>query len=90
MSLPDDNTAGYDSSSLMHYAANASGAYLLVHGTADDNVHFQNTTRFSAALVNNNFPFEMQVYTDKDHGINGGFARLHVSRRLAEFFLQKL
>lgn len=90
MSLPEDNTDGYNASSLMHYAANASGAYLLIHGTADDNVHFQNTTQFSAALVNQNFPFEMQVYTDKDHGINGGYARLHVSRRLAQFFLFKL
>jgi dipeptidyl-peptidase-4 len=90
MSLPQDDTNGYDASSLMHYAANASGKYLLIHGTADDNVHFQNTTVFSAALVNQNFPFEMQVYTDKDHGINGGYARLHVSRRLAEFFLKNL
>lgn len=90
MSLPQDNKSGYKNSSVLQYAEKAKGKYLLIHGTADDNVHFQNSMDLAAALVNHNFPFEMQVYPDKNHGIYGGYARLHVYLRLQEFFLRNL
>ncbi|KAG7256677.1 hypothetical protein CRUP_008681 [Coryphaenoides rupestris] len=61
--------------------------YLLVHGTADDNVHFQQAAQISKALVDNEVDFEAMWYTDKDHGL-GGFAYEHVYTHMSHFLLR--
>jgi hypothetical protein len=54
------------------------GKYLLIHGTADDNVHYQNSRRNDLAMVKANKPFEQFAYPDRNHGIYGGTTRLHL------------
>ena len=66
------------------------GRLLLVHGTADDNVHLQNTLEYADALVKAGKQFDMQLYTNKNHAIKGGNTRLHLYTRMTEFFLNNL
>lgn len=87
---PQDNAAGYDNNSPIQFVRNIKGSYLLVHGTADDNVHFQNSTEMVHALVEANIDFDSEFYTDHNHGIYGGNARLHLYRRMTRFVLEKL
>lgn len=66
------------------------GAYLLVHGFADDNVHFQHAAEMSSELINNNIPFDQQFYPNKNHGIYGGYTRLHLYNKMTKFILEEL
>lgn len=85
MRTPQENPDGYDISPL-HRSRNLSGKLLLCHGTADDNVHFQNTAEYSEVLVQQGTQFDMQVYTNRNHGISGGNTRLHLFNRIENFF----
>ncbi len=69
MRTPEENAAGYDDNSPINYANELKGNFLLISGSADDNVHPQNTFELSEALVQANKDFDMAIYTDKDHGI---------------------
>lgn len=69
MGLPSDNAEGYQNSSLLHHVSLLSGNLLLIHGTADDNVHLQHTLIWTEKLVQHNKQFEMLIYTDKNHRI---------------------
>ena len=89
MRTPNENSAGYDDCPISR-AANLSGDLLLIHGSADDNVHFRNTAEYSEALVQAGKQFQMQVYTNRNHSIYGGNTRLHLYTRVAEFFKDKL
>ena len=71
MGLLQDNTGGYDNSTVSA-AGNLQGSLLLVHGTSDDNVHFQNTVQFVDALIRSGKQFRLMVYPNKTHGISGG------------------
>lgn len=86
MRTPQENADGYRKSSAFTRVDNLHGSLLLVHGTADDNVHFQNCTEFSEQLVQHNKQFQMQVYTNRNHGIYGGNTRFHLYTRLTDFF----
>ncbi|MCK9617022.1 MAG: S9 family peptidase [Lentimicrobiaceae bacterium] len=90
MRTPQENPSGYDDNSPINYAKNLKGKFLLVHGTCDDNVHVQNSMDLITALVNNNRQFEMQFYPNKNHGIYGGFTRLHLYKRMTDFLLNNL
>ncbi|KAA6336503.1 Dipeptidyl aminopeptidase 4 [termite gut metagenome] len=90
MRTPKENAEGYKAASAFTHAKNLNGKLLLVHGTADDNVHLQNTIEYSEQLVQANKQFEMQLYTNRDHGIRGGNTRLHLFTRLTEFFIENL
>jgi dipeptidyl-peptidase-4 len=57
---------------------------------ADDNVHFRNTAEYSEALVQANKQFEMQLYTNRNHGISGGKTRIHLFTRIHDFLLRNL
>ncbi len=70
--LPQDNAAGYDKGSPLTYAQNLRGRLLIVHGTGDDNVHFQNTEAMINALVAANRPFSLMAYPNRTHSISGG------------------
>jgi dipeptidyl-peptidase-4 len=71
MSLPKDNPEGYASSALPPQAKNLKGALMIAHNLEDDNVLFQNTVQMIDALERAGKPFEMQVYTQKTHGVTG-------------------
>jgi len=90
MQKPQDNPEGYDNNSPVNYAKNLKGKLLICHGTADDNVHLQNTMEMSDALVKANKQFEMQLYTNKNHGIYGGNTRMHLYTRMTDFILKNL
>lgn len=90
LQTPQLNPGGYDDNSPINFVASLKGAYLLAHGTADDNVHFQNTIEMSNALIKANKPFDLAVYPDKNHGIGGSAARLHLYTKMTDFLLKSL
>jgi len=90
MGLPKDNAAGYDDNSPINHVDKLKGNYLLVHGLADDNVHFQNSAEMTLALVRANKQFSEMMYPDKNHGIYGGTTRLHLFTLMTDFLLEKL
>ena len=88
---PQENTSGYDDNSPLSYAHLLTGKFLLVHGTADDNVHVQNTFRLSNALIEANKPFDMAIYPDRTHGIyRGQNTRLHLFNKMTKFIEENL
>ena len=90
MRTPKENAEGYKESSAFTRADKLHGNLLLVHGMADDNVHFQNCTEYAEHLVQLGKQFDMQVYTNRNHGIYGGNTRNHLYTRLTNFFLNNL
>jgi dipeptidyl-peptidase 4 len=66
------------------------GDFLLVHGSADDNVHYQNTMDMVTALVKANKQFDLFIYPNKNHGIYGGNTRLHLFTMMTNFLKEKL
>ncbi len=89
MRTPKENPSGYAINPI-NRAKDLHGSLLLIHGTADDNVHFRNATEYSEALVQADKQFDMQVYTNRNHSIYGGNTRNHLFTRIADFFLEKL
>ncbi|MGB1002871.1 MAG: S9 family peptidase [Salibacteraceae bacterium] len=90
MRTPQENAEGYDNNSPINFVEKIKGNYLLVHGTADDNVHFQNTAELVSALVKANIQYDFYMYTDKNHGIYGGNTRKHLFTKFTNFLLEKL
>ncbi|MFV0540492.1 MAG: S9 family peptidase [Aestuariibaculum sp.] len=88
--LPQDNASGYDNNSPISHTGKLKGHYLLVHGTADDNVHVQNAMSLTEALVQANKPFDWAIYPDKNHGIYGGNTRLHLYTKMTDFIKRNL
>jgi len=75
MRTPQENPTGYDESASLTYADSLKGSFLLVHGTGDDNVHFQNSERLVDRLEAANKQFDMRIYPNKTHSIAGGNTR---------------
>lgn len=90
MRTPRENPEGYDDNAPLNHPGGITGNLLLVHGSADDNVHFQNTMEMSEALVQAGVPFEMAVYTNRNHGIFGGNTRMHLFRKMTDFLKTNL
>lgn len=90
MALPKDNSSGYDDNSPINHVDKLKGKFLLVHGTADDNVHFQNSVEMADALVKANKQFDFFAYPDKAHGISGGNTTLHLRSMLTNYILKNL
>lgn len=90
MRTPKENGEGYNAGSAILRAPQMQGKLLLIHGTADDNVHYQNCAEYSEALVQAGIQFDMQVYTNRNHGIFGGNTRNHLMNRVANFFINNL
>lgn len=88
MSLPSLNPDGYVSSSVLTYADKLKGKFLLVHGTADDNVHFQNSVKLVEKFISLNKQFQTMYYPEKAHGLSGG--RMHLFTMMTEFILMNL
>jgi dipeptidyl-peptidase-4 len=90
MGLPQENPEGYDENSPINHVDKLRGDYLLIHGTGDDNVHFQNSIELAEELVQANKQFEMQFYPDKNHGIYGGNTTFHLYTRMTRFIEENL
>jgi dipeptidyl-peptidase-4 len=90
MRTPQENESGYDDNSPINHVELLEGPFLLVHGSADDNVHYQNTMEMVDALVRANKQFDLFIYPNKNHGIYGGTTRLHLFTKMTEFVLENL
>ena len=87
---PQENPKGYDDNSPINFANLLKGNFLLVHGTADDNVHFQNSVMFSESLIQADKAFDQAYYPNKNHGISGGNTSIQLYKKMTEFVLNKL
>ncbi len=90
MGLPQDNAEGYDNNALLSHVDKLKGKLLLIHGTGDDNVHFQNSIELARKLTEANKQFESQFYVDKAHSIRGSKIQLHLYTRMTNFILENL
>lgn len=90
MQTPQENASGYDDNSPLNFANKLKGKFLLIHGTADDNVHFQNSMRMIESLVQANKQFDWAVYPDKNHGIYGGKTRVQLYTKMTNFIKDNL
>ena len=91
MRTPKENKEGYDAGSAIVNAGRLNGHLLLVHGTADDNVHLRNMIHYINALTQANKKFEVALYTDSNHSIyHGANTRFHLFERIADFFKKNL
>lgn len=87
---PQENPDGYDLNSPINYADQLKGKFLIIHGSADDNVHLQNTMRMVEALIQADKQFEWMIYPDKNHGIYGGNTRKHLYAKMTQFIYDNL
>ena len=91
MGLPDDNAEGYTKGSPITFAKDLKGRLLVVHGTGDDNVHYQGFERLTNELVANNKAFTMMVYPNRSHGISEGKGTtIHLYTLFTWFFNESL
>jgi dipeptidyl-peptidase 4 len=90
LQTPQENASGYDDNSPSTHAANLKGNFLLIHGTGDDNVHFQNSVTLQDALVNAGKQFTSFYYPDKHHGIQGGKTQNHLYTQMVNYVLENL
>ena len=90
MTTPQENASGYDNNSPLSHVDKLEGKFLLVHGSADDNVHVQNSMRLTEALVQANKQFDWAIYPDKNHSIYGGNTRLHLYTKMTNFIKENL
>lgn len=90
MRTPQENGENYDINSPINHVDKLKGNYLLIHGSADDNVHYQNSIEMINALVKANKQFEFFVYPDRNHGIYGGKTRWHLYDLMTDFLLNNL
>lgn len=90
MRTPQENEDGYDDNSPINHVKDLRGNYLLVHGSADDNVHYQNTMEMIDALVAANKQFDQFIYPNRNHGIYGGNTRNHLFEQLTNWIEKNL
>jgi len=90
MRTPQENADGYDDNSPINHVKDLGGNYLLIHGSADDNVHYQNTMEMINALVAANKEFDTFVYPNRNHGIYGGNTRNHLFNKLTKYLKANL
>ena len=92
LGLPKDNAKGYDENSPLNFADRLKGNYLLIHGTGDDNVHFQNSAEMVEKLENAGKQFEFRIYPNKNHSIYDatGNTRLNLYQLMTDFIMRKL
>lgn len=90
MRTPQENEKGYDETSPMRRVSELQGKLLLIHGSADDNVHFLQSLQYAEALVQANKQFDMHVYKDRDHSIYGGNTRFHLYTKMSDYLFDNL
>lgn len=87
---PELNKIGYEENSPINFTSNLKGKYLIVHGTADDNVHFQNATEMIKAMIKSGVNFDSEIYPNRNHGIGDMDAQKHLFRKLTTFVKENL
>jgi dipeptidyl-peptidase-4 len=85
-----ENEKGYADNSPVYFADRLKGNYLLVHGLADDNVHFQHSAEMAKALIKANKQFETYFYPNRNHGIYGDNATIHLYTKMTQFIKEKI
>ena len=90
MQTPSENPNVYENNSPLNIARKLNGNFLLIHGTADDNVHIQNSMQMIEALVQANKQFDWAIYPDKNHGIYGGYTRVQLFEKMTNYILKNL
>ncbi|UUW10512.1 S9 family peptidase [Flavobacterium plurextorum] len=90
MQTPQENASGYDQNSPINHVDKLKGKFLLIHGSADDNVHVQNSMQMMEALIQANKQFDSQIYPDKNHGIFGGKTRIQLYNKMTNFIKENL
>jgi len=90
MRTPKENASGYDDNSPLNFTDQIKGKFLIIHGTADDNVHFQNSVMMINKMINNNIEFESGYYPNKNHSIRGGNTSFHLYNKMTKFILDNL
>ncbi len=90
MRTPQENSSGYDDNSPINMVNKIKGNYLLIHGSGDDNVHYQNTMEMINAMIAADISFDSEIYPNRNHGIFGGNTRYHLYKRMTDFWLEKL
>ena len=90
MRTPQENGDNYDSNSPINHVSKLKGNYLLIHGMADDNVHYQNAVEMVDALIKANKQFDSFAYPNKNHGIYGGNTRWHLYDMMTNYLLENL
>ena len=90
MRTPQENQSGYDDNSPINHVDKLKGNYLLIHGAADDNVHYQNTMEMINAMVDANKQFDLFIYPNKNHGIYGGNTRNHLFQMMFDYIKENL
>jgi dipeptidyl-peptidase-4 len=90
LQTPQVNPEGYDAYSPITHVGKLEGDFLLIHGTGDDNVHFQNAIALQDALISAGKQFDSFYYPNRNHGIYGGNTRLHLFRMITDFVKEKI
>ena len=90
LQTPQLNAAGYDNNSPITHVNKLKGNFLLIHGTGDDNVHYQNAVDLVDALINADKQFETFYYPNRNHGIYGGNTTWHLYNMMTDFIMRKL
>ena len=92
MRKPQENASGYDDNSPINFTNLIKGKYLIIHGTGDDNVLFQNSVQMVKSLVKINIDFESAYYPDKNHGISGNLdnTTLHIWSKMSNWVIKNL
>jgi dipeptidyl-peptidase-4 len=91
MGLPDENAEGYRSGSPINFAEGLRGKLLIVHGSGDDNVHFQGTQKLVNRLIELGKPFDFMEYPNRTHSISeGNGTTLHVFSLIARYIEEHL
>jgi len=90
MRTPEENKEGYDENAPLSHAGDIKGRLLIIHGSADDNVHAQNTYEFAEKMVQAGVQFDMAIYTNRNHGIRGGNTSMHLYTKMTNFLKEQL
>lgn len=91
MGLPEDNPDGYQIGSPVNFAEGLRGRLLVIHGTGDDNVHYQGTERLVNRLIELDKPFDLMVYPNRSHSIREGEGTsVHVHKLIARYLVENL
>ena len=90
MRTPQENAKGYDENSPLNFTRKIKGNFLIIHGTGDDNVHFQNSVMMVEKMVQSNVTFESAYYPNKSHGISGGNTTYHIYKKMTDFIFKNL
>ena len=87
---PKENSKGYEENSPLNFTNLLKGNYLLIHGTSDDNVHFQNSVEMIKSMISADRNFDSEIYPNKNHGISGGNTRFQLYSKMTNFVFQNL